>query len=59
MGCGCENQTVNGQPVQYVAVLPGGKRRMYNSEVARDALVKNTPGAYSLPTPIPAPAVSS
>lgn len=51
MGCSCEKGP-NGEKLQHVAVLPGGKQRKYNSKVARDAMVKQTPGAYSLPDPV-------
>lgn len=51
MACACQKGP-NGETLQYVAVLPGGKVKKYNSQAARDAMVKMTPGAYSLPDPV-------
>lgn len=51
MGCGCQKGP-DGETLQYKAVLPGGKTKSYNSKIARDAMVKQTPGAYSLPDPV-------
>lgn len=48
MGCSCRKNAV-GEPVdKYTVVIPGGKRKVYTSQVAAMAMATQT-GGYVIP----------
>lgn len=49
MACGCNSNKSRTPAKPYIVVLPGGKQKSYQSVIAAEALVRDTPGAYIVP----------